>query len=313
MEQAGVTAIVVNWNAGELLAACLRSLSGAREKLPFALDVVVVDNASSDASIDGVESAGQVTVMRNVENRGFGAACNQGAALAVTPYLLFLNPDCEVQEDSLVAAREVLEVRADVGVTSVALNDDTGQVWRSCHRLPRPRHLYARAIGLAQLVPSWFDSAMLSWPHNDDRDVDHVIGAFYMIRRSLFEQLGGFDERFHVYLEDLDLSLRVKQAGYRIRFLAGPVTYHKGGGTSEKVKAMRIFLSTQSRILYAFKHFGAVHGWLHLLVTLACEPFCRMLLLLGRGQWEDLGCVWHAFRRLVGSLSSTLARRRVSG
>jgi GT2 family glycosyltransferase len=308
-----VSIVIVNWNAGSLLEECVLSLRTVVDQSRVLAEIIVVDNASLDDSVAFLAGLPDVGLIRNTNNRGFAAACNQGAAASRGELLLFFNPDCRLGEGSIEAAADFLETTPDVGVVSVALKNDEGRVWRSCHRCARPGYLYARAVGLAQVLPSRYDSAMLAWPHDDDRDVDHVIGAFYMIRRSLFERLAGFDERFHVYLEDLDLSLRVKQAGYRIRFLAGPVSYHKGGGTSERVKAMRIFLSTQSRILYAFKHFGEVHGWLHLLVTLACEPLCRMLMLLGRGQWGDLGGVWRAFRQLVGSLPATLARRHVSG
>jgi GT2 family glycosyltransferase len=307
-----VSVVIVNWNAGPLLEACVRSLLTVVDRARVQPEIAVVDNASRDDSLAFLATLPEVKLLRNRENRGFAAACNQGAAATCGELILFFNPDCRLGAGSLEAAADVLRTTPDVGVVSVALQDDTGDVWRSCHRLPRPGHLYARAVGLAQLAPLRFDSAMLAWRHDEDRDVDHVIGAFYLIRRPLFERLHGFDERFHVYLEDLDLSLRVKQAGYRTRFLAGPVTYHKGGGTSDKVKAMRIFLSTQSRILYMFKHFGPLHGWAHLLLTLACEPACRALMLLGRGRWRELRDVGDAFRRLAGSLPATLAKRHVA-
>jgi len=305
-----VSIVIVNWNSGRLLSECIDSLASIDRGMRIRPEIIVVDNASQDDSHACISSSDNVALIQNQENRGFAAACNQGAAATDGSLILFLNPDCRVGLGSVEAAACVLREQPDVGVVGVALRNDRGEVWRSCFRFPQPVHLYARAIGLAQMWPAKFDSGMISWPHDADRDVDHVIGAFYMMRRSLFERLGGFDERFYVYLEDLDLSLRVKALGFRTRFLAGPASYHKGGGTSERAKAMRIFLSTQSRILYVFKHFGPVHGWAHLAATLGFEPWCRLAMLLWQGHWRGCIDVWVAFKRLACSLPATLARRR---
>jgi GT2 family glycosyltransferase len=101
--------------------------------------------------------------------------------------------------------------------------------------------------------------------------VDHVIGAFFCVRRELFEDLGGFDERFFVYLEDLDFSLRARKTGRTAYYLADAAAFHKGGGTSEQVKAHRLFYSLRSRLLYAFKHFKRYQAWIISAVTMLLE------------------------------------------
>jgi hypothetical protein len=128
---------------------------------------------------------------------------------------------------------------------------------------------------------------MEEWDHTTTRDVDHVMGAFYLVRRRLFEQLHGFDERFFVYLEDLDLSIRVRDAGYRIVFLAEARTFHKGGGSSERVKATRLFYSLHSRIQYGFKHFGRLPAAALLAGTLVLEPPIRVAVALATGAPAD--------------------------
>jgi len=121
---------------------------------------------------------------------------------------------------------------------------------------------------------------MEDWDHNDTREVDQVMGAFFMIKRELFEELNGFDERFFVYYEELDLSKRVKDAGYKTMFVAEAKAYHKGGGTSEQVKAKRLFYNTRSRLIYAFKNFGIFKGLVLMLFTFLVEPFTRMVFFL---------------------------------
>lgn len=106
--------------------------------------------------------------------------------------------------------------------------------------------------------PSHF---MQDFDHCSSREVDHVIGAFFLVRRSVFEQLKGFDERYFVYLEDLDFSLRARKAGWKTYYLADATAYHKGGGTSEQVKAHRLFYSLRSRMIYGFRHFNLSAAW----------------------------------------------------
>jgi hypothetical protein len=119
---------------------------------------------------------------------------------------------------------------------------------------------------------------MSEWDHRDSREVDHVMGAFFLIRRSIFKELNGFDEQFFVYLEDLDFSIRAWQAGWRSFYLADAKARHKGGGTSEKAKAMRLFYSLQSRMFYSYKHFGWWPATSLMLGTLLIEPIARFML-----------------------------------
>lgn len=309
MSDAGVTVVIVNWNAGGLLDACLHSLKRARPSLGFPAEVIVVDNASSDGSASDIDATGDLQLVRNVDNRGFGAACNQGATLAHQPYLLFLNPDCEIEAGSIVACRTVLENRPDIGVAGIALLSRDGNVSRSCHRFPAVWHLIARSLGLTALLPALPDGSMRDWAHDQTRLVDHVIGAFYMVRTDEFRRLGGFDERFFVYLEDLDLSLRFRGVGLATQFIAEPASFHVGGGTSSKAIGERLFYSTRSRIQYAFKHFPSWQAWLHLGLTLFAEPLVRTIERVARGHLPDARSVWRGFGLLYADLPRVLRER----
>lgn len=127
-----------------------------------------------------------------------------------------------------------------------------------------------------------------------------------MIRREVFEALGGFDERFFVYLEDLDLSFRAHKAGWKSMYLAEAQAYHAGGGTSRQVKAHRLFYSLRSRLLYGFKHFPRWQAWVLVGMTGVIEPFTRTAWCLARGDWAGVRHTWQAYRMLWGGMGRIL-------
>ncbi len=307
---AAVDIIIVNWNAGRQLRDCLQSIIAVGKDVFELKRVVVVDNASRDGSADGLDSLEPpLSVVRNKENRGFGAACNQGAAGSVADYLLFLNPDVRLYENSLIEPLTFMErpENRDIGIAGIQLIDDTGKVSRTCARFPTPKTYLHKMLGLDRLLPTRFpDYFMTDWDHAESREVDHVIGAFFLVRRSVFEALGGFDEHFFVYLEDLDFSLRARGAGWRSFYLAEARAYHKGGGTSEQVKATRLFYSLRSRILYGYKHFSWASATGLMLGTLLLEPLARLALgaarRSGKGIFETIkgySMLWSAVPALL--------------
>ena len=185
---------------------------------------------------------------------------------------------------------------ADVGIVGIQLVDEQGDVARSCARFPTVLVLIAQAIGLNRfLLFRNLTQAMVEWPHDSTSTVDQVIGAFFLIRRSLLKVLGGFDERFFVYFEEVDLALRAHQAGYRSVFLAEAQAFHAGGGTSHQVKARRLFYFLRSRLLYAFKNFSWIGALVVFLATLLVEPFSRSSLALLRRSWPNLKETWAAY------------------
>jgi hypothetical protein len=300
--------VMVNWNSGTQLRKCLESIAVAKQDNYRLSRVVVVDNASVDASAEGFGNLDfQLEVIRNRTNCGFAAACNQGARESSSDYLLFLNPDTRLFEDSLDKPITFMEDPSNrkVGIVGIQLIDDRGEAHRSCTRFPKPRHFLAQMLGLDRLFPQHFPSHfMTTWDHRESRAVDHVMGAFYLIRRRLFESLKGFDERFFVYLEDLDLSYRAYQAGWHSFYLAEIKAYHKGGGTSEQIKSVRLFYSLRSRILYGFKHFRRWTASGLMLGTLFLEPLIRSSWSLARFTLRELSetmqAYWMLWRGIPG-------------
>jgi GT2 family glycosyltransferase len=261
--------------------------------------VVVVDNASWDQSIAEITNLDlPLTIIYNPVNLGFGAACNIGAKNSRADFLLFLNPDTRLFEDSLSRPLAFMTQPRSrrMGIVGVQLLDEYGQISRSCTRFPTPAHFLAKSLGLDRLFPRLFPSHfMTEWDHYDSRNVDHVMGAFFLVRHALFEMLGGFDERFFVYLEDLDFSLRAWQSGWSSFYIAEVQAYHRGGGTSEQVKALRLSYSIHSRVLYSYKHFSWAAATGLLLVTLLLEPLARLGFSVTKGSLVEAKETIHGY------------------
>lgn len=288
--------VIVNWNSGAQLATCIRALERSEEA--SSLNIIVVDNASADGSC---VTPANGRVIENCRNTGFAVACNQGAAAGRAPYILFLNPDTEVPSGAIAAARSVLADSPATGVVGIQLRDQQGRIQRSCARQPTVATMLSHALGLSRLLPA-SGYIMNEWDHGADRDVDHVIGAFYLIRRELFESLSGFDERFFLYLEDVDLSRRVLDSGFRIRYLSGVGATHVGGGTSAQIPDTRLYLSLRARLTFADKHFGRLGVLLITMVTVLIEPIVRLLGAMLRSPGGGPGNVLRAYRQLFAWL-----------
>lgn len=307
--------VIVNWNSGPLLSRCVTSIQAYH--LNLVENVVIVDNSSTDESLEFVERAGEEPVptllIKNSVNRGFAAACNQGAALAQSDYLLFLNPDAELMPESLHGPLSYIRepCHSDVGIVGIQLESEDGTVARSCARFPTPARFMAYSVGISN-IPAFrsFGVAMTDWAHDVTMSVDHIMGAFFLIRHSVFRAANGFDERFFVYFEDVDLSARVSQLGYRSVYLAESRARHIGGGSSRKIKARRLYYSIQSRILYGSKHFGLVGRILAATVTLTVEPIVRLIVAALKGSGEDVRNTLSAFQMVYTSLPLTMARVR---
>ncbi|MPZ17074.1 MAG: glycosyltransferase [Luteitalea sp.] len=306
--------VVVNWNGGRLLHDCIESVGAIHDHRFELRRVVVVDNGSSDGSMDGLEWLdSRVEVIRSRRNLGFAAACNRGAIGSTADYLLFLNPDTRVTADALARPVEYLASPSgrDVGIVGPRLVDDEGATSRSCARFPTPAMFVSVVLGLNRLFPRrWPSHVMSEWDHRDTRQVEHVCGAFYAVRRLLFQALDGFDERFFLYLEDLDFSRRAALRGSRTMFLADAVVYHKGGGASQAVKALRLGYALHSRILYGYKHFPRRSATALAVGTLCVEPLIRLAHALGHLDGREITDVVLGYVRLWRRVLGDLWRHR---
>ncbi len=272
------------------LGGCLASIVDARRDGFSLLRVVVVDNASIDKSLDCIESfALPLLLIRNTENRGFAAGCNQGAVGSAANFLLFLNPDTRLFANSLTVPTKFMAANERVGICGVQLVDENKRVARSCATFPTPRTLLTTTLGLDKLLAGMVRGHyMREWDHASNRRVDQVMGAFFYVRRILFEHLEGFDERFFVYFEDVDFAYRANQQEWQTVYLACAQVYHRGCGTSEQVKARRLYYNLKSRILYGYKHFSWLQATGVLCTTMMLEPVTRIVYALVRMAWKDV-------------------------
>ena len=299
--------VTVNWNAGLQLKECLDSVLAHNKG--EVTRIIVVDNGSTDGSADAVERLPGVEVIRTGKNLGFGAACNIGAGAGRAPYILFLNPDTRLEADSLSVPLAFMEQpeNAKVGICGIQLVDDQGTVSRTCAKPPTLGRLVCAALGLNKLPGLQGSGIMMSnWDHNATCKVGQVMGAFFFCRRKVFEACGGFDERFFVYLDDVDLSKVVQDEGFGIWYLTNAQAFHAGGGTSRQVKVHRLFYSLRSRLLYGFKYFPRWQAWLLVVVTNLLEPFTRSVWCLLRGDVAGVKHTWAAYGMLWRSMGHIL-------
>jgi N-acetylglucosaminyl-diphospho-decaprenol L-rhamnosyltransferase len=274
--------VIVNWNTGSQLRETLLSIPPACPASVLRLcHCVIVDNASVDGSADALNAISlPITLIENSENKGFAYACNQGGKIGEATYILFLNPDFKLYADSLVKALQFLEVGKNehIGILGIQLVDVNGVIHRNVARFPTPGAIFFQMFGLDRLLPRHFPSHyMTDWDHRDSQEVDQVTGAFFLVRRKVFEDLHGFDEHFFMYFEDLDFALRAKQEGWKSYYLADAHALHYSGGASDKVKARRLYYVIVSRVHYVAKHFGRTAAKWMILGTLGVEFWTRLV------------------------------------
>lgn len=308
--RASMSVVIVNWNSAHYLKQCLASL--ALHAGDAVREIVVVDNGSQDGSVDGIEGQQRLRLVRAQDNLGFAKACNLGAQGCSGEFLLFLNPDAALFEGTLAAMLTFMQqpAHASVGIAGCQLVDEDQAVARSCARFPSAGRAVLQSLGLDRLRPHW-GHFMQDWDHALTRPVDQVIGAFFLVRAALFEQLGGFDERFFLYFEETDFSLRAKRKGWQSVYVAETQAFHAGGGSSRQIRARRLFYVLRSRLLYAAKHFGATGAVLAIVATLFVEPVTRTCAAALSRDWQGCKQTWQAYGMLGRWLAG--ARSRPAG
>ncbi len=260
-----VSVIVVSWNTKELLRACLRSVFERTRGVSF--EVWVVDNASTDGSAEMVAAAfPSVKLIRNGTNRGFGAGCNQAIAASAARYVLILNSDTELIEDTPRTLATFMDARGDVGALGCTLVSPDGSLQPSCYRKLSPWQGFAFASGFYLLIPYGLLSRLrprgvlrrvLDFPDHDcEMEPDWFSGACMMLRREALEETGPFDEAFHLFCEETDLFHRMRKRGWRVVYTPRTRVVHHGEQSWHT--AMRSASLEYYRSVSRFyrKHFG---------------------------------------------------------
>lgn len=260
-----VSVVVVSYNAADELESCLRSLAVLPEvrRDPNFAQVIVSDNGSSDDSVDRAKAAFPgVEIVENGANLGFAKGCNVGARHASAPLLFFFNPDAVAHAGLLENAAAYFEGHPEVAMAGAKLLDADGSIAESCGEFDTWWQAFLRSSAWGDLP--WFAKqsngyALRRWDYATERDVDLVVGAAMFVRADVFRQLGGFDERFFLYHEEIDFAHRLRDAGKRVVYLPQCVVTHlseQGGSQKTWGKSGVLGWRQRSRRLYWIKRHG---------------------------------------------------------
>lgn len=265
-----LTIVIVSYNTRDILHTCLASTTRAMAK--YAWEIIVVDNASTDGSVQMVKrDFPDVRVLENSKNEGFARATNRGLRNGLGKYLLLLNSDTEIPKGTIEAVQAFLDDHPDGGVCTCKVLLPDGSIDPACHRgFPTPWAAMTYFAGLEELFPhSKLFARYHQWYKDIDtvHEVDSPMGAFYMIRRDVIDSVGYLDEDYFMYGEDLDWSYRIKQAGWKIYYYPSVTVLHKKKQSGRESKDASLRRSTdkyfyESMLLFYKKHYQHRYGWL---------------------------------------------------
>jgi len=290
---ANLTVIIVNWNAGSFLAKCVDSVFGT--VLSHDVEMILVDNNSTDRSLEEIRQHPRLQVIRNQANHGFARANNQGIALARGQYLLLLNPDTRLLSGAVDQMIDYMDSHPAVGALGPRLLNRDHSLQPSCSHFPTLRNIAMQALGLSRLFPRnrlLARPLMTYWEFDHVRDVDQLSGACLVIRRSALDEVGLLDERFYLYYEEVDLCFRLKKAGWKVRFFSGGQAIHVGGHSSSQNLDVRMAVRYRSLLAFFSKHFPPWHySVLRLLILLEMLWRAALLPISDRGVARHAGKV----------------------
>lgn len=253
--------IIVNWNSGDILRKCVESIKLNKSGLNF--EVLVVDNASSDNSLEDIPPG--FKIIKNKENLGFSKACNQAIRVSKGRYILLLNPDTLILKNSLKKMINFLNKNKNVGVLGCKLLNSDGSIQPSCHAFLGLSHVFFEVAQLDKLFPknrffiqafgflSNYFSLFANYKiPNKPIEVDSVMGSCYMIRKNALEKTGLLDENFFLYHEEMELSYRMWQNNYKVMFYPYASIVHYNKCSTKKVPNLVYYERCRS-ILHFFK------------------------------------------------------------
>lgn len=258
-----VSVVIVSWNAKKYLEECLNSLGANVCKFP--MEIIVVDNASTDGTVEMVEkNFPDVKLIKNAENLGFAKANNIGIREASGDYIALVNSDVHVLDNCITDLVEYCEAHAEIGMVGPYIEGGDGKQQRSCRGFPSLWNMFCRALALDVVFPNcklFGGYFMTYWNHNTSRPVDILSGCFWLARKKSLDDVGLLDELFFIYGEDMDWCKRFSDKGWPIVFFPQAKAIHYGGGSSANAP-VRFFIEKQKADLQYWKkhHSGLAYA-----------------------------------------------------
>jgi GT2 family glycosyltransferase len=265
-----ISVIIVSWNAKAFLLECIRSI--LTQPSPTSIEIIVVDNASSDGSPEAVREAfPAVKLIRNKHNYGFAKANNIGIRASKGDYLFLINSDVVVGDRCFGKMIQYMDQHRAVGMLGPRILGSNGRLQRSCMGYPSLWNAFTRALALDSLFPHsrLVGGQLLTfWRHDDTRPVDVINGCFWMLRRSAMERVGLLDERFLIYGEDIDWCKRFNECGWKVVFLHDAEALHHGGASSANAPVKFYLEMQRANYQYWVKHHSRLASCTFLYISL---------------------------------------------
>lgn len=254
-----VSIIILNYNTCRLTMDCLRSVYDSETN--YIYEIILIDNNSRDDSVERISAEfPDVLLIANSDNVGFARANNQGIEVASGRYVLLLNSDTVVRKDTLETMVSFMDSRPDLGASGCKVILPDGSLDKACKRgFPTPSASFYYAFGFSKLFPARprFNGYQLGYLDPDqDYPVDCLVGAFMLLRRETIEQVGGLDEAFFMYGEDLDWCFRIKEAGWGIYYYPRTSIVHLKGGSARRRPFKIVYEFHRAMILFHRKHYS---------------------------------------------------------
>ncbi|KAA8999495.1 glycosyltransferase family 2 protein [Paenibacillus spiritus] len=258
-----VSILILNYNTCRLTLDCLRSVYDSATAYRY--EVIVVDNHSSDGSVEAIRREfPQAVLIANEENVGFARGNNQAMKMAAGRYVLLLNSDTVVMPETLDTMIRFMDERPDIGASGCKIILPDGSLDKACKRgFPTPSASFYYAFGISKLFPDnpRYNGYQLGYLDPDqDYAVDALVGAFMMVRRETIAEVGGLDEEFFMYGEDLDWCYRIKEAGWGIWYYPRTSIIHLKGGSARRRPPKIIYEFHRAMILFHRKHYQAKYN-----------------------------------------------------
>ncbi|MFQ5431746.1 MAG: glycosyltransferase family 2 protein [Nitrospinota bacterium] len=289
-----LSVVIVNYNTGGYLGACLASITQKFSGTEY--EVIVVDNASSDGSADAAGGIPRTRLIKSGDNIGFGRACNLGARETTGKNILFLNPDTKILSNNIEALLDGFEADEKVSALGCRNRLPDGSMQPSAYSFPtlpqaavfvfRLQRVLMSAPAMRLLTPFLKSRVGQYADHSERRKVDWVTGAFMLVKREQWERLEGFDEQFFLFCEEIDFCKRISQSGGEVWFEPSFEMEHYVGYSSDRVKPLVLLEKSRSYVLYFKKHHSGLKS-------------TGLRLMLGFGVR-----LWMAFYSLMGDHES---------